>query len=104
MRHLPLKQQPLSQALPAQQASPGPPHEAQTVPVLVELQTVPALQRSVPLVPAQQGSPGLPQDEQKPPLHTRSAPQLVPQQAWPKAPQLEHLPPEQVPPGLPPVP
>ena len=103
--HFVLKQQPAAQLLSAQQGSPGPPHAAQ-MPVLdvVELQTVPAAQRSVPLVPAQQGSPGWPHDEQTPLLHARFAPQVVPQQGWPKPPQFGHLPAAQTPPPLPPVP
>jgi hypothetical protein len=103
--HFALKQQPLAQVLPAQQGSPGPPHAAQMpVPEEVALQTVPARQRSVPLVPGQQGSPGSPHDEQTPLLQARLPPHEVPQQGWPKPPQFGHLPPEQTPPPFPPVP
>lgn len=105
--HFALKQQPPpAQVLPSQQGSPGPPQAAQMpVPDAVVLQTVPAAQRSVPLVPAQQGSPGSPHDEQTPLLQARPVPQVVvPQQGCPKPPQSGHLPPEQTPPPLPPVP
>jgi len=105
---LPLLQQPLLQLLPGQQGSPTVPHSAHSPVDDVELQIVPAAQRSVPLLPLQQVWPAAPHAEQMLLLHTRPAWQvLVPQHGWPEAPQPAHFPAAQTPglvPVLPPVP
>jgi hypothetical protein len=103
---LPAKQQPLLQALPSQQGSPGEPQRAHR-PVVeydVLLQTVPATHWLAPFVPGQQVSPASPQDEQRLLRQERPAPQLVPQQGWPEAPHPEHFPAVHTPPLVPPAP
>jgi hypothetical protein len=55
---VPPAQQPPLQVLPGQQGAPGVPHSWQIPVVDVELQTLPDVQRSVPLVPGQHCSPG----------------------------------------------
>jgi hypothetical protein len=107
--HIPLKQHPFAQALPAQHGAPVSPQTWQRAEVEDELDvhTVFAAQRSVPLVPEQHCSPALPQDEQMLLRQASPAAQVVPQQAWPEAPQPEHFPPPHTPgpvPVLPPDP
>lgn len=78
-----------------QQGAPGVPQVAHKTFELEELDvhTVPASQRSVPLVPGQQVFPAPPQGEQVPLRQERPDWHEVPQQAWPEAPQAEHFPP-----------
>jgi hypothetical protein len=93
--HLPPKQQPLLQVLPAQQLSPGPPHFAHrpSLMLLVVEQMAPEMQRSLPPVPEQHTSPKPPQVEQVPVRQSRPAAHegvLVPQQGWLAPPHPEH--------------
>lgn len=80
--HMPPKQQPLEQVLPAQHGAPVAPQTWQ-MPDDDELDehTVPDTQRSVPLLPEQHCSPASPHDEQTLLRHARPAPHEVPQQA-----------------------
>lgn len=103
--HMPPKQQPLLQVLPAQHGAPVVPQTWHR-PEEDELDehTVPAAQRSAPFAPEQHCTPGLPQGEQMLPLQARPAPQLLPQQGCPEEPQPAHLPPLHRPGLVPPVP
>ena len=76
--HVPPTQHPLEHALPAQQGCPVSPHSAHK---LDEEQTVPEMQRSVPLLPEQHCSPASPHDEQSPLRQASPEPQVVPQHA-----------------------
>jgi hypothetical protein len=84
---------PEPQVLPAQQASPAPPHAWQTL-------LVQAVEAAVQAPLAQQGWPGPPQDWQV--LLAQVTPAAVQawlaQQAWLAAPQVPHEPEAQVPP------
>ena len=75
------------------------------VEVEVDEQTVPALQRSVPLAPEQHCSPASPHGEHTLLRQARPEEQVVvPQHACPLLPQPGHFPALHVPPPLPPLP
>ena len=74
---LPAKQHPLEQVLPAQHGVPVWPQSRHEP---ADEQTVPASQRSAPLLAEQHDLPAVPQGEQLPLLHSRPGPQVAPQQ------------------------